>query len=102
MGKTDLSHYHGRTALDCQMLEIYRKARIPIGIDTSHMLALVNGIPIAKIAPTEEEGEQLWTSSLPSTTCKRCISELVSSGPVSQAIHLLYPKTPCLTAGKPY
>ena len=58
MGKTDLSHYHGRTALDCQLLEIYRLARIPIGIDASHMLALVNGIPIAKIAPTDEEGEQ--------------------------------------------
>ena len=49
MGKTDLSHYHGRTALDCQLLEIYRLARIPIGIDASHMLALVNGIPIAAL-----------------------------------------------------
>lgn len=102
MGKTDYAHYHGRTALDCQLLEIYRLARIPIGIDASRMLALVNGKPIAKIAPTEEEGERLWTSSLPSTTHRLLLSELASITPVSQAIHLLYPKTPCLTAGKPY
>ena len=53
MGKTDYAHYHGRTALDCQMLEIYRTARIPIDIDSSRMLALVNGKPIAKVAPIE-------------------------------------------------
>ena len=52
----------GRTASECVVLEIYRRARIPVRFDRSKMVALVNGRPVARVA--YEKGERLaWNEA---------------------------------------
>lgn len=53
----DYEEFCGRTADECEVLEVYRRARIPVRFDRSRMLALVNGSPVARI--TYERGERL-------------------------------------------
>lgn len=45
----DYEEFSGRTAVECVVLEVYRRARIPVRFDRSRMLALVNGTPVARV-----------------------------------------------------
>ena len=49
--------FSGRTASECVVLEVYRRARIPVRFDRSKMVALVNGRPVARVA--YEKGARL-------------------------------------------
>ena len=58
----DYGLFSGRTANECVVLEVYRRARIPVRFDRSKMVALVNGRPVARVA--YEKGERLvWNEA---------------------------------------
>ena len=42
--------------MECAVLEVYRRARVPLRFDQSTMVALVNGRPVARVARAEEKG----------------------------------------------
>lgn len=56
VGFEEYTEFSGRTAVECAVLEVYRRARVPLRFDRSTMVALVNGRPVARVARAEEKG----------------------------------------------
>ena len=52
----DYVEFSGRTPEDCGVLDVLRRAHVPVRIDRSRLLALVNGQPIARLAQVYEKG----------------------------------------------
>jgi hypothetical protein len=47
--------FRGSTAEECEILDVYRRVGILIRFDRSRMLALVNDVAVARIAPADSE-----------------------------------------------
>jgi len=54
-GLSEYECFRGRTAEECEILDVYRRVGILIRFDRSRMLALVNGVAVARIALADSE-----------------------------------------------
>ena len=54
----DIRDFYGISPLDCRVLQVYLEAGILPQVDAERMVAMVEDVPVARIALAEDDGRQ--------------------------------------------
>ena len=57
----DLGEFSGASPLDCRVLLVYLEAGIEPRVDEERLVALVDGLPVARVARTMERSHESWS-----------------------------------------
>ena len=52
----DLGNFYGASPLDCRVLQVYLEAGILPWVDEGLLVAMVEDVPVARVALAEDEG----------------------------------------------